>query len=656
MSNDPGHLYESAARALAAGDWPRVVALCGQLLEAEPSHSGAIELLRQTRDTLRTRRTAPSVAPTGPAGGDSPAAGVAAPSFTPAPVVEASRAEQAAPAGQGVGASAPDQDAVAPVASSAGDPGLDAAPIATADAFVPSSPAAQFEYGTTGTVEPTAQAPPTDEAALAPPAPLPETFSRVDPDAELPAPSSSRSADDPSPDVAGPAADSPRGESGEVVDLADGLASARSALSAGRIDEAVALLEPLAEREPESADVLLLLAQARAHLGLTRPQAPLAEPAGIFGDRDGVDSGEWATHGGGEVGSQASDAVLVEKAAEQPAPWPGESVPDPLTQPLSTSVGYAYAPPPVLPHAPPAAPAEDRAQPRDGRRWAILGGLAVLVVIAFLGVQCLNARWARVPLSAAMESRPPAQSPIERGPEAPTTPAPTPAPAELFAECAAAMAADDWPQALTLCEGVRVRAPDQPGLSAALARIYLRLGQEELAHGGSPLVAQEYLVRAMEFFDQALAAPAPDAIAQQERELATDYQEGETALAAGDWPLAVQKLERVIASAPEYADGEADGGVRQKLHAALVGWGQALLKVGDYSGAEQHCARALDLAPASAAAAACVRAARVALAPSGAGTRASVPPGKPAVQWAPGPPQTPKAPQPASFPPATALR
>jgi LPXTG-site transpeptidase (sortase) family protein len=53
----PEQLYERAVQARDQADWPRVVVLCGQLLEVHRGHPGAIALLRQARDELRRRRS-----------------------------------------------------------------------------------------------------------------------------------------------------------------------------------------------------------------------------------------------------------------------------------------------------------------------------------------------------------------------------------------------------------------------------------------------------------------------------------------------------------------------------------------------------------------------------------------------------------------------
>jgi serine/threonine protein kinase len=55
---DPGQLYDSAVQALSAGDWQRVISLCGQLLEVDPAHAEAVNLLTQAQEGMRRERAA----------------------------------------------------------------------------------------------------------------------------------------------------------------------------------------------------------------------------------------------------------------------------------------------------------------------------------------------------------------------------------------------------------------------------------------------------------------------------------------------------------------------------------------------------------------------------------------------------------------------
>ena len=56
---DPELLYESAERALSSGEWLRVVSICGQLLEIDPAHPDALQLLILAHQALRRERGEP---------------------------------------------------------------------------------------------------------------------------------------------------------------------------------------------------------------------------------------------------------------------------------------------------------------------------------------------------------------------------------------------------------------------------------------------------------------------------------------------------------------------------------------------------------------------------------------------------------------------
>jgi len=53
---DPHELCDQAALALAQSDWPRVIALCGRILETDPGHHAATYLLSQAQETMRRQR------------------------------------------------------------------------------------------------------------------------------------------------------------------------------------------------------------------------------------------------------------------------------------------------------------------------------------------------------------------------------------------------------------------------------------------------------------------------------------------------------------------------------------------------------------------------------------------------------------------------
>src|SRR3954470_22816864 len=53
---DPAELYQCALRALMQGNWPRVISLCGEILELEP-HLEAAHLLTQAYKALHQQGT-----------------------------------------------------------------------------------------------------------------------------------------------------------------------------------------------------------------------------------------------------------------------------------------------------------------------------------------------------------------------------------------------------------------------------------------------------------------------------------------------------------------------------------------------------------------------------------------------------------------------
>jgi hypothetical protein len=57
LAVDPAELYECALRALMQGNWPRVVSLCGEILELEQHHRDAAHLLTQAYKALHQQGT-----------------------------------------------------------------------------------------------------------------------------------------------------------------------------------------------------------------------------------------------------------------------------------------------------------------------------------------------------------------------------------------------------------------------------------------------------------------------------------------------------------------------------------------------------------------------------------------------------------------------
>jgi tetratricopeptide (TPR) repeat protein len=121
---------------------------------------------------------------------------------------------------------------------------------------------------------------------------------------------------------------------------------------------------------------------------------------------------------------------------------------------------------------------------------------------------------------------------------------------------------------------------------------------------------------ALAAFERAVAADPDHGEAREQRRRAQRYLEGEAALAARDWPTAVDRFGQVDAVAPDYPSRDHSASVRLQLYRAELGWGEALLHEGRYAEARLHCGRALDLLQTSAEARACLDAAAAALPPT----------------------------------------
>jgi eukaryotic-like serine/threonine-protein kinase len=62
VSTPPSQLYDSAHRAQSLGNWPRVIALCGQILEARPGDAQAVALLQTAQQALEEERRGHEIA------------------------------------------------------------------------------------------------------------------------------------------------------------------------------------------------------------------------------------------------------------------------------------------------------------------------------------------------------------------------------------------------------------------------------------------------------------------------------------------------------------------------------------------------------------------------------------------------------------------
>jgi tetratricopeptide (TPR) repeat protein len=94
---------------------------------------------------------------------------------------------------------------------------------------------------------------------------------------------------------------------------------------------------------------------------------------------------------------------------------------------------------------------------------------------------------------------------------------------------------------------------------------------------GKNLVREGEIARALEQFDGAVAAAPQNAAAHRWQQVSQDYLAGEEALAAGQWPAAIQALGQAHEQLPEFGD------LADRLLEAYVRQGQAALEEKDWN-------------------------------------------------------------------------
>ena len=129
----------------------------------------------------------------------------------------------------------------------------------------------------------------------------------------------------------------------------------------------------------------------------------------------------------------------------------------------------------------------------------------------------------------------------------PPSPTPTPSAADLLAAAQRAADQSNWPEAVTLLEGLRGRQPDfEAGVvKDALLRAYLA--------DGYALVAQDQLDAAVRRFDAALQLAPDNLEALEQRDLARQYIQAMSSWDK-DWEATAAKFEELYQRAPEYKD------------------------------------------------------------------------------------------------------
>ena len=447
----------------------------------------------------------------------------------------------------------------------------------------------------------------------------------------------------------------------ERVQHAQGLAglyyAARADIAAERWDAAAAKLEQIAAVEPAYHDVEALqrMVDGQRRGGgrapadrwqpapppTTRTAGPATPPAAPDTPRPTVPRPAQA----GQAAAGAGPAPSTRTA------WHGQPEAG-HPQPQATTGSRAGAA--AVPEAPASGPVVALPQPREEghkKKYLLLAGLvAVVAGIAFLSFQSIVGRSD----SGAADSR---ATPAATATAVGATATPVPTAADLFPACETAVGAANWAEAAGACEKVQEKDANYPGLASALATTYVGIGKDRLAQG-------EPVSAALDYFQRALAAKPDDAEAAQQQAWATAFQEGDAALASGDWPTAAGKLQEVYEAAPDYLENSSDGGVKTKLFTTWLGWGDALLQSGQYAEARRRCEQALELVPDSAEAKTCVQTALAALAtptpapqftqPAPAAPPANQRPAQAPAAQPPAQPARPAAPQqaPAAPPPA----
>ncbi|HZR98717.1 MAG TPA: protein kinase [Chloroflexota bacterium] len=454
--------------------------------------------------------------------------------------------------------------------------------------------------------------------------------------------------------------------------------TAQADIAAERWDAAAIQLGRILRQQPDYKDAAALLEMVTAQQAQAGPAPPPAAPPpmaptpGPAAARPGPPvpptrvppsnapampppasaAGRTTTPGGQSAGAPGGPAAPTPTVTGGMRPPPGIA---PTAVPGAAPAGSAPPAPPravrppdaatVTPRAPaaPAAsppvvgpPLADEERPGRKRLWTI-GLVALLVVAAVLGLRWLAGGGGPRPGPAPTATAVAVSATATAAPSA----TPTPSAADLFPACETAVSAADWAEASTACEKARDQDAAYPGLASALATTYVGLGKDKLAAGGPA-------AEALAYFEQAVAAQPDDAAAEEQRARAAAYLDGEAALDAGDWPQAASKLGSVYGDAPDYLAQSADGGVKAKLYAARVSWGQALLDAGSFTEALRRCEQALEVVPEGADALACQAAAKAALATPTPRPQPTAPP-------APPPAAAPRAPAAApAQPPAAA--
>jgi len=590
---DPRALLASAVRARGEGDWQRVISLCGQLLELDPVNGDALHLLTEAHEALRRQREQRHIEQAQDLVRQAEAA-LAAERFTEAQqLFDQARALGVPGAAEGLARVQQAREAArlyAAAREAVAHERWDEA-AGLLDQLARQAP----HYRDVAALR--AQVAQAQQAAQ-----LAATYAQGI--AALQAGDWSRAitllrqVTQVAPGYRDAA--TRLAEAEQVQRVAPQLANARATLAAGRPREAAALLETVVRQAPLVAEARTLLAEAQARVQEGAQTHSLG--------------GRTPTNRMGPTSGDATRASSDRIASTQQ--WATRTLAE--TPPLGDTV------------VPVPSPAR---RPWPWLVAAVAAG-ALLLAAVVGGPRVIEALGGRSEPTAV----PTAAAP---------TATPEPTAADLFPACQSAVAAAAWAEAVKACEQVRDKDPTFAGLADALATAYVNVGKLQVDQ-------PDGLPEAITWFDKALGVKPDDPEALKQRQLAVAFQEGDSALAAGDSARAIDRFQQVFAADEKYRDAVGDGGVRNRLYQALLGAGQAALAAGQYPAAQQQCERALELVDDSADAQACRSAAIAAQQPP---TPVPVPPTpRPVVQPTTPPrpavqPTQPPRPQPTPQPP-----
>jgi tetratricopeptide (TPR) repeat protein len=125
----------------------------------------------------------------------------------------------------------------------------------------------------------------------------------------------------------------------------------------------------------------------------------------------------------------------------------------------------------------------------------------------------------------------------------------------LYSQATGYYSAGEWAKAADAFEALQGKgtAQRETEVKSKLFDSYLNEGRQQIAAADS----RSAIIRATLSFNSALALSPDDAMAQEERRLASLYLDGYTAYERSDWRPAVSNLSRIYATHPDYAQGQA---------------------------------------------------------------------------------------------------